>query len=51
MALSVDARETAAGPRPAPELAGTTGLYFEGRAPARAHSQAYDERARRDLWA
>ena len=33
----------------APELAGTSGEYFNGRDTARAHAQAYDEAARRRL--
>ncbi len=34
-----------------PELEGRTGLYFNGLREARAHSQAYDAEARRQLWA
>ena len=33
----------------APELADTTGAYFDGARPARAHAQAYDPQARRRL--
>jgi NAD(P)-dependent dehydrogenase (short-subunit alcohol dehydrogenase family) len=33
----------------APELDGTTGLYFDGKRPARANGQAYDADARRRL--
>jgi NAD(P)-dependent dehydrogenase (short-subunit alcohol dehydrogenase family) len=33
-----------------PELAGLTGRFFDRRREARAHEQAYDERARRQLW-
>ena len=32
-----------------PELDGRTGLYFNGKQPARAHPQAYDDGARRRL--
>ena len=32
-----------------PELEGKTGLYFNGKQPARAHPQAYDEAARKRL--
>ncbi|MFP3940954.1 MAG: SDR family oxidoreductase [Thermoanaerobaculia bacterium] len=32
-----------------PETEGRTGVYFEGRRPARAHDQAYDEDARERL--
>jgi NAD(P)-dependent dehydrogenase (short-subunit alcohol dehydrogenase family) len=34
-----------------PELEGRTGLYFNGLREARAHPQAYDAEARRQLWA
>lgn len=34
-----------------PELEGITGRYFDGTREARAHSQAYDEKARKRLWA
>jgi NAD(P)-dependent dehydrogenase (short-subunit alcohol dehydrogenase family) len=34
-----------------PALEGRTGLYFNGRRETRAHSQAYDAEARRELWA
>ena len=34
-----------------PALEGRTGLYFNGLREARAHSQAYDAEARRQLWA
>jgi NAD(P)-dependent dehydrogenase (short-subunit alcohol dehydrogenase family) len=33
-----------------PALAGRTGLYFNGLRESRAHSQAYDAEARRELW-
>jgi len=33
----------------APELEGRSGLYFQGRRPARANPQAYDDDARRRL--
>lgn len=33
----------------APETEGRTGVYFEGKRPARAHDQAYDEEARERL--
>ncbi len=32
------------------ELDGKSGLYFDGRRPARANGQAYDRAARRQLW-
>ncbi len=34
----------------ASELEGVTGKYFDGVRPARAHAQAYDPAARRQLW-
>jgi NAD(P)-dependent dehydrogenase (short-subunit alcohol dehydrogenase family) len=34
-----------------PSLEGRTGLYFNGLREMRAHSQAYDAEARRELWA
>jgi NAD(P)-dependent dehydrogenase (short-subunit alcohol dehydrogenase family) len=34
-----------------PEVEGVTGRYFDGRREARANRQAYDEEARRRLWA
>ncbi len=33
-----------------PALEERTGLYFNGRREVRAHSQAYDAEARRQLW-
>jgi hypothetical protein len=34
-----------------PELEGVTGRYFDGQREARANQQAYDEEARKRLWA
>lgn len=34
----------------APELAGVTGQYFDETRKARAHKQAYDDKARKTLW-
>ena len=34
-----------------PELEGVTGRYFDGKSEARANRQAYDEEARKKLWA
>jgi hypothetical protein len=34
-----------------PELEGITSRYFDGTREARANSQAYDEKARKRLWA